>query len=370
MDDVQSKSLRLPSQASTVNESRSGANTQVDKGEGSSRASRKSNSAKGKSGRSRRRDRHGRKNDDIGVKLVLRLLPPDLSQDQFLEAIKPEVGGFADGGVLEWYYVKGYYPQKLGMKPVYSRCYFIFGSTEQLQRFANKVRPIKFIDDKDNATNAVMKVSSFVRRFAPNDVGSSRANPPLEGTITEDPLFKTFMKSLKVLEEKKSDYSFAEVSILKPLEKEIAKQKAVENEVQRKTENALVALTGDSGKKKKDKKKKKKKNAKAKETTVSETKASRKRKSTKKKSKAVRKAEGSEKDSGTNNNVVILEAAGRKELQRRKKLQMEKEKALGNLLKPKAESKLRPKGRSEDSKKPTLEESTFKSKKPKNKIPE
>lgn len=348
MDDKRSKSLRPASQSSCSDHSKA-AEAVPQETKGQSKSSRKQNAERNKTGKGRRRDR-GKKNDDVGVKLVLRLLPPDLSQDQFLETIKPEVGEFSDCGVLEWYYVRGHYPQKLSTRPVYSRCYLIFESTESLAEFTKKVQPIKFVDDKDNATNVMTRVSTYVKRFVPNTVGPSPVSAALEGTITEDPLFLTFMKSLKILEEKKSDYSFADVSILKPLEKEVAKQKAVESEIQRKTENALIALTGDSGKKKKKEKKKgKKKELKPKEEAGGENTSGRKRKGTKKKNKALKGGENATKDSVKNNNIVILEAAGKKELQRRKKMQLEKEKALESPSKAKTKPKQRVRGKSEDS---------------------
>lgn len=371
MDDTHSKSSRPSSQNSRTNNPKAPELGQLEgRNQASVKSSRKPNSARNKNAKGRRRDRHGKKNDEFGVKLVLRLLPPNLSQDQFLDTIRPEVGELSDCGVLEWYYVRGHYSQNLTTRPVYSRCYLIFEGPDPLQRFAKKVQPVKFVDDKDNSTSVAIRVSPYVKRFVPSDVGSTRSASALEGTIAEDALFQTFMKSLKILEENKSDCSFADVSLLKPLDKELAKQKAIETEIQKKTESALVALTGDSGKKKKDKKKSKKKDSKPKEEASSESTSTRKRKGTKKAGKAAKSTGGAAKETAKNNNVVILEAAGRKELQRRKKLQMEKDKISEKPVKANDKPKQRSKGKSDDMKDVVPEDSASKLKLLKRKITE
>ncbi|QLQ80300.1 hypothetical protein HG537_0D03010 [Torulaspora globosa] len=310
---------------------------------------RRADMVKSKVGRSRRRDRHGRKSDDSGFKLVLRLLPPDLSEDQFIKTVRTELGEMKDLGVVGSYYVQGHYCVKFRSEPVYSRCYLYFNDMEQLGKFANSVQTVRFVDDNDNAANAVVKVSPYNKRLIPEPPKNVQGKQSLMGTIKEDPLFQTFLKSLKILEERTSEFSYADVSILKPLEKELAKRKSIESQIEKKTEMALIALTGDSEKRsKKGKKKNKKKDKLPKDETGKVTaepssSATRKRKKAKKKpTKPDVKANSVEK----NNNVVILEAAGRKELQRRKKLQMEKEKmairADPNATKKKSRSKGKP----------------------------
>lgn len=353
MDGMQSNVPKDPSRgreagslkASQVNEDENCGRT-------TSGSSRKAGSAKSKVGRARRRDRHGRKSDDSGFKLVLRLLPPDLSEEQFLKTVKIEIGEMKNLGVVGWYYVQGHYSVKFRSEPVYSRCYLYFDDMEQLGKFASKVQPVRFVDDNDNAANAVAKVSPFNKRLVNEPPKSGQSKQSLEGTIKEDPLFQTFLKSLKILEERTSEFSYADVSLLKPLEKELAKRKNVETEIEKRTEMALVALTGDSEKKSKNKGKKKnrKKDKASKEeaggaAAEPSSSAARKRKKAKKKpTKSDVKATNVEK----NNNVVILEAAGRRELQRRKKLQMEKEKMASRADPAAAKKKSRPKGKPSD----------------------
>lgn len=317
------------------------------------KTSHKPNSTKAKGGRARRRDRNGKKNDDSGFKLVLRMLPPDLTEDQFLKTLRPEFGDLKKNGVVGWYYVQGHYSVKFRSEPVYSRCYLSFNTMELLDKFSKTVKPIKFVDDKENAANAVIKVSAYNRRLVATSSKTSHSRQSLEGSIDGDILFQTFMKSSHILEERKSDFSYADVSTFRSLEKELAKRKAVESEIQKKTAMAIVALTGDGEKegKGKGKKKNEKKDKAAKEgvdtsPTDAVNSTTRKRKKAKKKGNA--KADKKTKDIEKNNNVVILEAAGRKELQRRKKLQMEKEQLSKNIDTTKSKRKPRSKGESKD----------------------
>lgn len=270
----------------------------------------------------RRRDR-GAKRPPPGVKLVLRLLPPTLTKEQFLDTLKPVVGDLSSWQLLRWYYVQGYYTSKIFAEPVYSRCYFIFFNMDQLKNFAQLVEPLTFIDDKDNSAKAALKVSSYCESYDDDNKKPSRSSEALEGSLDQDIFFQTFLNSMKLMEQS-SEYSYADVNLLKPLEKEINKQKELEAVIQKRSEHALVALAGDN-KPKKSKKKKKK----AQQKEVKDPKA---KKGKSKKSKSASKAGGKgsttsqsgstpEGKSGDNSNVVILEAAGKKELQRRKKVQ-------------------------------------------------
>lgn len=330
-----------------------------------SKVTRKVNIVKNKSNRSRRRDRSGKKDEIVGVKLVLRLLPPNLTKEQFTATLEPVMANFAQNHVVDWYYVQGHYSSKFYAEPVYSRCYFVFETMEHLKDFVAKVRPIKFVDDKDNTTRAVIKVSPHVKKLTISSKKPARSSQALEGTLEEDDLFQTFMKSLKLLEEKNSEYSFANISILKPLEKELAKQKGIESAIQKKTEMALIELTGDNDKKSKEKEKRDKKKNKKKKgrseleevgpSPTTDIAASQKRKRSKKKNKgtSTKNNEAKSNDAEKNNNVVILEAAGKRELQRRNKLLKDKEKELeikADPSKPNSKRKPRSKGKSKEEK--------------------
>lgn len=270
----------------------------------------------------RRRD-SGSKRGPPGVKLILRLLPPTLTKEQFLETLKPVVGDLSSWQLLNWYYVQGYYTSKIFAEPVYSRCYFIFSHMDELKKFAHLVEPITFVDDKDNSARAALKVSSYCESYNEDNRKQSRNSEILEGTLDQDVLFQTFLNSMKLMEQS-PEYSYADVNLLKPLEKEMNKRKELELTIQKRSDSALVALAGDN----KPKKSKKKKKALRKVPKKEDKESKPKKKSKKTKPISQSEGKGSKTTKATpddktadNNNVVILEAAGKKELQRRKKVQ-------------------------------------------------
>lgn len=272
--------------------------------------------------RNRRRDR-GPKRPLPGVKLVLRLLPPTLTQDQLLETLEPVVGDFSQWHLLRWYYVQGYYTSKIFTQPVYSRCYFIFENMDCLKKFAELVEPLVFIDDKDNSAKAVLKVSSYCESYDDECQKPTRTSTALEGTLENDIFFQTFLKSMKLMEET-PEYSYRDINLLKPLEKELDKQKGLEQAIKKRSDMALIALAGE-GKPKKGKKKKKSTQGNDVKGVKSikdnkDVKDSKDAKETKRKKVKYKKTKKRDSQSNSsNNNVVIIEAAGKKELQRRKK---------------------------------------------------
>ncbi|CAR26254.1 hypothetical protein ZYGR_0H00620 [Zygosaccharomyces rouxii] len=267
----------------------------------------------------RRRDR-GTKRGPPGVKLILRLLPPTLTKDQFLETLKPVVGDLSSWQLLRWYYVQGYYTSKIFAEPVYSRCYFIFSNMDQLKHFAQLVEPLTFVDDKDNSAKAVLKLSSYCESYDDDNRKPSRSSEALEGSLDQDIFFQTFMNSMKLMEQS-SEYSYADVNLLKPLEKEMNKQRELELAIQKRSESALVALAGDNKPKKSKKKKKKSQQKEVKEPKPKKNKTKKSKSGAQAGGKGSTTAPASDGKSGDNSNVVILEAAGKKELQRRKKVQ-------------------------------------------------
>lgn len=104
-----------------------------------------------------------------------------------------------------------------------------------------------------------MKLSPYVKKFTQ----TSKKDSALVGTIEEDEIFKTFMNSMKQLNEN-DEYSFQDFSVLKSLEKEFSKSIELENKIAERTERVLTELVGTGDKVKNKNKKKKNKNAKKK----------------------------------------------------------------------------------------------------------
>lgn len=292
----------------------------------------------GKKSASKRRRRNKNKNQDLeGSKLVVRLLPPNLTEEQFYTTIKDHLHDdnfIKTFGIVQSYYVSGHYPVKLFNEPTCARGYLIFNDINNLKKFAMLIKDVTFVDDRDNATKPTLRMSPYSKILNKNEITPGKKN--LSNTLANDRIFKIFLNSLNLLQsDDEANYTFnGKISLLKPLEKELNKQKELETIIKKKKEIALVQLAGAPAKDKKKKKKKKKKNEKKQmepgeasnkiDKTESTTTAKKKKKS-KKKSSSSKKLADKNKIVIPNNNVVILEAAGKKELQKRKKLQQKKE---------------------------------------------
>lgn len=265
----------------------------------------------------KKRDRD-RKNEPQGFKLVLRLLPPNLTEEEFFKTFPGDFKqNMVNYGIMDHYYVQGHYSTKIFDDPTYSRGYFIFDTIEKLKQFGLNAQQLTFVDDKDNATKAHIKISPYVKKITPtaNGRASKRA---VEATIEDDDVYKLFLKSLKIKSESEnSEYKFNDFSLLKSIDKEIASQTETEKAIKKKVEKALTELAG---------------SIKIEKAKKSKSKSQKDKKKKKEKEKAKKKKSKSKKDSMSlaakekNENIVIIEAAGKKELQKRKKLQLQKEK--------------------------------------------
>lgn len=306
----------------------------------SSSKSIKSLSKTNKRSSSNRKRRSRNRNQDLeGFKLVVRLLPPNLTEEQFFTTIKDTLHDdnfIKTFNIVQSYYVEGRYSIKLFNEPTCARGYLLFNDMDNLKKFGLAIKDIVFVDDRDNATKPTLRMSSYSKRLNKIEITPGKKN--LFNSLENDRVFKIFLNSLKLLEENdETNYMFnGKISLLKPLEKELNKQKELETIIKRKTEIALVQLAGAPKKDKKKKKKKKSKkkknenNEQAEETTTDKNKietptVTKKKKKPKKKLSKKDLKEKKNKVVIPNNNVVILETAGKKELQKRKKLQQKKE---------------------------------------------
>lgn len=66
------------------------------------------------------------------LKLVVRLLPPDIEEKSFFALVKPWVN---DDSTNSTYFVPGHVSKKLSKKPVNSRAYMIMKSQQHLEEF-------------------------------------------------------------------------------------------------------------------------------------------------------------------------------------------------------------------------------------------
>ncbi|CAI4038768.1 hypothetical protein SMKI_06G1160 [Saccharomyces mikatae IFO 1815] len=275
----------------------------------------------------KRKPRMGRSTENEGFKLVIRLLPPNLTANEFFTVLRDKNNDSDDKEDIQgkfkysdWCFFEGHYSSKVFKNSTYSRCNLLFDNLPDLEKCATFIKTCKFIDNKENVTIPDLKLSPYVKKFTQ----TSKKDSALEGTIEEDEIFKTFMNSMKQLN-KNDDYSFQDFSVLKSLEKEYSKSIELENKIAERTERVLTELVGNGDKVKNKNKKKKSKNAKKKfkdeEGTIKLPK--------KKRNRGKKKRNDRDKSSVTktkNSNVVIIEEAGKEVLKQRKKKMLLQEK--------------------------------------------
>ena len=288
----------------------------------------------------KRKARLGKSTENEEFKLVIRLLPPNLTADEFFAILRDNNNDDGDKQDIQgklkysdWCFFEGHYSSKVFKNSTYSRCNFLFDNLSDLEKCANFIKTCKFIDNKDNITIPDMKLSPYVKKFTQ----TSKKDAALVGTIEEDEIFKTFMNSMKQLNEN-DEYSFQDFSVLKSLEKEFSKSIELENKIAERTERVLTELVGTGDKVKNKIKKKKNKNAKKK---FKEEEASAKIPK-KKRNRGKKKRENREKSTISktkNSNVVIIEEAGKEVLkQRKKKMLLQEKLKISNSSQPQSSS--------------------------------
>lgn len=279
----------------------------------------------------RRRNRNSRKDTNEGFKLVARHLPPNLSESEFMDVLKPVIQDrkLATFGITDYYYYNGSIENNLFEKPVYARAYFTFDTMDNLRKLGSSIKDLTFVDNKDNVTKAVLKVSPYVKKLGDPNVNRRNRSKKIEGKIEKNPIFKQFLKTIELMESKDdSPYAFNNISIFRPLAKQLAKEKKINDMIEKKSELAMIKLSGVDKSKEKDgkKKKKRKRDRKKKEEKKAKDNSDVQSKKKEKTSKRKRKAKGSKKEKEANKNVIILEEAGKREMRNRKKILELKEK--------------------------------------------
>ncbi|SCU91557.1 LAFA_0F04478g1_1 [Lachancea sp. 'fantastica'] len=258
-------------------------------------------------------------------KVVVRLLPPDLTSELFFETLHKELGSengskagaqFLADNVDSQYYVQGHYSRKPFKLPTYSRAYLTFFELAKLQEFQGKIKNLKFTDDSNTSMVPVTAMSPYVKRLRNDDrKGAKNHKANLEGTIEKDKTFQTFLKSMALMNENKEEFGYADLSVIQPLQKALDRKREEEARIKNQGERAVIALAGEGAKEKTKKNKTKSKTKSKNKKSVGEVSA------TKKKNKSGRAPKGA----SDKQNMVIIEEAGRRELQRRDRVKkMEK----------------------------------------------
>ncbi|RMJ28101.1 hypothetical protein PHISP_01041 [Aspergillus sp. HF37] len=130
------------------------------------------------------------------LKLLVRRLPPGLTQAEFKNALGEEWK--AGGGKVDWFQYKAGKVSKDAAKPSRpSRAYVHVVSADHIAPLSDKVRQTSFLDARHTANDAVLLGPPSLE-FAPYaKVPGGRARKDArQGTIDQDPEFISFLESL------------------------------------------------------------------------------------------------------------------------------------------------------------------------------
>lgn len=132
------------------------------------------------------------------TKVVIRRLPPGMTQEEFLSQVSPT----PDYDYI--YSIKG--DMTLG-EHAFSRVYINFVKSDDIYLFKEKFDNYVFVDSKGHEYAAVVEFASFQK--IPKKRGKPRPDPKI-GMIESDPIYQEFVESLKQQpnQEEKPEFSY------------------------------------------------------------------------------------------------------------------------------------------------------------------
>lgn len=124
------------------------------------------------------------------LKVVVRLLPPLLTQDQFLLQLENK-GVFASGNrpYTNFYYEPGSRDVKAFEEPVFSRAYFQFPTKQLAETYMNELNNLSF-EEADTGDHFMCQTMRSIFGAVANALDA----PPLED-FASDPLFSAFLQA-------------------------------------------------------------------------------------------------------------------------------------------------------------------------------
>ena len=182
------------------------------------------------------------------VKLSLRLLPPGLKEDEFLNQLANIYPHHASKIQLH-YFVQGSYPLTPFEVPVYSRAYVTFKNAKDSSEFCSFVKNKPFHDEKDSIIPIVEK-AVFPKMITSDYIVDSKREPQKDkklDNLEDDEIYKKFLLYLD-----KGVNEFDLKKIHKALNKKL-------KEKPKKNQSALVSKSSKRKKVSKEEKEKKEK---------------------------------------------------------------------------------------------------------------
>ncbi|CAD1813243.1 hypothetical protein FOB58_004957 [Candida parapsilosis] len=128
------------------------------------------------------------------VKLSLRLLPPGLKEDEFLNQLANIYPHHASKIQLH-YFVQGSYPSTPFEVPVYSRAYVTFKNAKDSSEFCSFVKNKPFHDEKDSIIPIVEK-AVFPKMITSDYIVDSKREPQKDkklDNLEDDEIYKKFL---------------------------------------------------------------------------------------------------------------------------------------------------------------------------------
>lgn len=128
------------------------------------------------------------------LKLTIRLLPAALTWEQFTSQLEKYTEVRLNGGVINEYYVQGFYPKSPYDLPSFSRAYLLFKDASLMKQFIEQVKDKPFVEEKTgNQMVPQLEKALYSKMPAPE----SKLLKPTNKSIEKDHIFKEFLACLE-----------------------------------------------------------------------------------------------------------------------------------------------------------------------------
>ncbi|KAG7666225.1 uncharacterized protein J8A68_000247 [[Candida] subhashii] len=134
---------------------------------------------------------------NINLKLTIRLLPPSLTESEFLNQLATYYPHHATK-IAHSYYIRGSYPLKPFEIPVYSRAYISFNSENDVNEFQNLLRGKSFFDETNDLMIPIIEKSIYHKMIdSKKGRPSSVTTKGVKGGIENNDIYLKFLAYLK-----------------------------------------------------------------------------------------------------------------------------------------------------------------------------